>query len=133
MATNPYNRYKQQSVMTMTHGEMLTMLYDEVIKQLTSAVNNISSKDVQATNNSLQKAQRILNHLKSTLDFKYEVSNSLSPLYDFFIREIISANVKKDPTPLNEIIPIIVELKDTFAQGERLARMGQQTVTSKTV
>ena len=31
MALNPYQKYQQQSVMTMTQGEMLTKLYDEVI------------------------------------------------------------------------------------------------------
>ena len=34
MAFNPYQKYQQQSVMTMTPGEMLTRLYDELIKQL---------------------------------------------------------------------------------------------------
>ena len=34
MPVNPYQKYQQQSVMTMTPGEMLLKLYDEVITQL---------------------------------------------------------------------------------------------------
>ena len=32
MKNNPYQSYKQQSVMTMTQGDMLTLLYDGVLK-----------------------------------------------------------------------------------------------------
>ena len=34
MGQNPYQKYQQQSIMTMTQGEMLIKLYDEVNKQL---------------------------------------------------------------------------------------------------
>lgn len=130
MLSNPYDRYKQQSVMTMTHGEMLVKLYEEVVKQLNNACHYIEQKDISATNLALQKSQRILNHLKSTLDFKYEVSAGLASLYDFFNQQIIAANIRKDADLLKEIIPLVAELKDTFAQGEKLARMNQQAAPS---
>lgn len=31
---NPYARYKEQSVMTMTQGDMINLLFDEVIDQI---------------------------------------------------------------------------------------------------
>ena len=37
MPVNPYQKYQQQSVMTMTQGEMLTKLYNEIIKQFSGA------------------------------------------------------------------------------------------------
>lgn len=122
---NPYDNYKQQSVMTMTRGEMLVKLYDEVIRQLNSACRSIQEKDIAATNQSLQKCQMILNYLDNTLDKKYEVSASLSSLYDFFIRQIVSANMRKEASLLVEILPMITELRDTFVQAEKLSRMGQ--------
>jgi len=122
---NPYEKYKQQSVMTMTQGEMVVRLYEEIINQLSRAVNCIREKDIEGTNASLQKCQRIINYLKSTLNFKYEVSSNLSSLYDFFNEQIIKSNLKKDTQPIEEILPLVSELKDTFAQGERLSRMQQ--------
>lgn len=123
MAVNPYEKYKQQSVMTMTQGEMLVKLYEEVIKQLSSALISIEKKDYSSSNESLQKAQKILGYLKSTLDFKYEVSNNLSMLYDFFIQRLIDANIKKDTAIIEEVIPMVAELKDAFSQADRLARI----------
>jgi len=37
MVQNPYQKYQQQSVMTMTPGEMLLKLYDGTITQLNAA------------------------------------------------------------------------------------------------
>lgn len=132
MNNNPYDSYKQQSVMTMTHGEMLVRLYDEVIKQMNSAKRSIGDKDASATNQSLQKCQRILNYLDNTLDKKYEVSASLSSLYDFFIQQTLAANVRKDASLLEDLIPMIVDLRDTFVQAEKLSRMSTQRPMTQT-
>ena len=122
MPVNPYQQYQRQSVMTMTQGEMLTKLYDEVIKQMSGAKICLTEKDLSGVNNALQKAQRILFYSKSTLDFKYEISGNLDALYDFFIERTVQANLKKDAAMLDEIIPMIEDLRDTFVQADRNAR-----------
>lgn len=123
MPVNPYEKYREQSVMTMTNGEMLLKLYDEIVKQLSGAVIYIEQKDYPKTNKCLQKSQKVLNHLKTTLNFKYDVSNNLSALYDFFIQQTVVANIHKDPKPIEEIIPMVEELKEAFAEAERRARV----------
>ncbi len=110
--------------MTMTQGEMLVKLYEEVITQLSGAVICIEKKDIGKANRSLQKSQRILNYLKSTLNFKYEISNNLQMLYDFFNQKIVDANISKSTEPIHEILPMIGQLKDSFEQADKLARMG---------
>lgn len=122
MAINPYEQYKKQSVMTMTQGEMLTKLYEEIIKQLNGAILYIDEKSVSRANEALQKSQKILNYLKATLDHKYQISENLDSLYDFFIQEIVQANIKKEIKPIQEILPMIEELRDTFIEADRLAR-----------
>lgn len=128
---NPYEKYTEQSVMTMTHGEMLIKLYEEAIKQINIGQNAIRNKDIFATNAALQKAQNIINYLKATLDFKYPISLNLQSLYNFFVEQIIEANIRKDAELLDEISALIEELKDAFAQGERTARMGSVGLGSR--
>ena len=70
----------------------------------------------------MQKSQKILNYLRSTLDFQYEISNQLSALYDYFVRQVIAANVRKDAAPLDEVLTMIRELRDTFAQAAKQAK-----------
>ncbi len=120
---NPYLKYKEQSVMTMTPGEMVVRLFEEAIKQLTMAHSAINNHKIETANSSLLKSQNIIRHLRSTLNMQYEISNNLAMLYDFFISQIIQSNIKKDTQPIDDIIPMLTELKDSFAQAEKLARI----------
>ena len=58
MALNPYQKYQQQSVMTMTPGEMLTRLFDELIKQLSAFKEFNSQKDYAQANDCLLYTSR---------------------------------------------------------------------------
>lgn len=122
---NPYQQYVDQSITTMTQGEMVVRLYEEIINQLSRAKIHIDNNSDNDTNECIKKSQKILNHLLVTLDHKYEISNNLDNLYRFFIQRIIMANVKKDKMIIDEILPLIIDLKDTFKEGERLARIKQ--------
>lgn len=124
MPVNPYQKYQQQSVMTMTPGEMLLKLYDEVITQLSAVRQFNDEKDVPAANAALKKAQRIITYLNQTLDFQYEISGSLSALYDYFLRRLVEANIHKDNGPIDEVLPMIQELRETFAQADKNSRSG---------
>ncbi|MEG2206142.1 MAG: flagellar protein FliS, partial [Oscillospiraceae bacterium] len=109
----------------MTNGEMLVRLYDETAKQMNAGLSHIANNDVLATNTALQKARTILNYLTQTLDFKYPISQNLSSLYEFFTRQIVLANSHMDAQPILDVIPMIEELRDTFAQSEKIVRMQQ--------
>ena len=123
MPVNPYQKYQQQSVMTMTPGEMLLKLYDEVITQLTAVKQFNEEKDYQGANAALKKSQRIISYLDQTLDPQYEISGSLSALYDYFIRRLVDANMHKENGPIDEVLPMIEELRDTFAQADKKIRL----------
>lgn len=131
MYSNPYSQYKQQSVMTMTHGEMLITLFDGLIKHLNLAAKSIEGQDVTTANESLKRSQDILNYLSATLDSRYEVSGNLSMLYEFFVSQCVRANIKKDQSYIVPIIPMIQELRDTFEKADKMSRSAQQTAGSQ--
>lgn len=133
MGPNPYAKYQEQSVMTMTHGEMLVKLYDETVRQIHLAIAAIASKDTSTANQSLLKAQQIVNYLRSTLDFKYEISNQLASFYDFFNEKLRNANIHKTAEDLSDIAALVMDLRDAFAQGEKIARVEQQGAGMQTV
>ena len=125
MPVNPYQKYKQQSIMTMTPGELLLKLFDETIKQLHYAQDALPQKQYEQANASMQKATRIISHLNKTLEMQYEISKNLEQLYDFFIHKITQANIYKDPSHIAEILPMIEDLRDAFAQADRQVSSGQ--------
>lgn len=121
---NPYAKYKQQSVMTMTQGDMINLLFDETINRLNKGLLGLEVRDYEASNTHFKKAQAIISHLASTLDQQYPVSQNLSSLYEYFNYQIIQANVRKSPDQVNEILPMITELKEAFAQADKQVRIG---------
>ncbi len=119
---NPYEKYQQQMVTTMTQGDMLLKLYDEALKQVGLACTAIDASDIESMARSIEKAQRILRYLRTTLDFRFPVSYNLAKLYDFFDNQLMMASIKKEKAPLYDIEPLIVDLRDTFDQCVKLDR-----------
>ena len=50
------------------------------------------------------------------------VSQSIAPYYTFFLFYLILANLKKDKNILEEILPLIIQLRDVFNQADRMSR-----------
>ncbi len=126
---NPYEKYKEQSVMTMTGGDMINLLFETALKRLNEGLKCLEQKDYEGSNTAFQKAQSIFVHLDVTLDDKYEISKNLSALYEFFNYKIVQANMKKDPQPVEEILPLIGELKESFQQADKQARIMRSQVS----
>lgn len=117
--------------MTMTKGEMLTKLYDEIIKQLNNGIHHINANDIASADPCLQKARTIFDYLQSTLDKQYDISANLQSLYRFFNEQIMTAIIRKQVKPLEEIIPMVEELKDAFIQADKSVRMNKQTPATR--
>lgn len=122
MLQNRYQAYKQQSMLTMTQGEMLTAVYDGLLKAIYSAQKAFETRNLPEINKHLLKAQEILGYLKSTLNSQYEIAQNLESLYDYFIQQLRQANVKKSPEGLQDIAQMIQELRDAFVQADKNVR-----------
>ncbi len=109
----------QQSVSTMTPAQLLIALYDKAEQETTKAIYFIENNDLQKANASLLKVQDIVAMLDSSLKMKYDVSDGLAALYEFFIQQLIKANVTKDVEILKPLVPFFADLKDAFTQISR--------------
>jgi len=115
--SNPYANYKQQAISTMTPAELVVKVYDECERQLHRSVNFINMKDYAEAHGALDKSASLINGLRSVLDMSVgEISGNLDSLYDFFYKEIVIADMKKDKEAILRLLPQIGELKDAFAQ-----------------
>ena len=124
MIKHSYESYKQQSVMTMTQTEMLTMLYDGILKEIEVLKKVFAQQpdDMEEINRVLQKMQKIFSYLKSSLDTNYDIAKNLYSLYDYCNWILMQANIKKELFKIDEITEIISELKESYIQADRSAR-----------
>lgn len=113
---NAYSAYKKQSLTTLTPMEIVVKLYDEAERQMNRAIFYIGEKNYESSNNCLKKTQDIVNALRSVLDMDVPISKNLDSLYEFFNRQLIEANVKKDVEIIKELLPMFADLKDAFSQ-----------------
>ncbi|MBW4844705.1 MAG: flagellar export chaperone FliS [Lachnospiraceae bacterium] len=116
-----YQNYKAQTVNTMTPGEMLGLLYDELLKRLTKAELALEKEDYILFDQSMQRSVEIVNYLKNTLNHKYEISSELKRLYDFFLYEFSRISAGRNPKVIEEVRPLIVELRDAFKEAQKLS------------
>ena len=119
MQANAYQQYKQQAIVTMTPMETVLKLFSETEREVSRAIFFINNKEYASANDALIKGQRLIDTLRQSLDMKYEVSSNLDALYDFFLRQLLQANLKKDVEPLTEILPMLRELRETFNRAYR--------------
>lgn len=123
---NPYASYKRQAVSTMTPIELVVKIYDECERQLNRSVHFIESKDYEKAHNALDKTGQLINSLRSVLDMSVtEISGNLDSLYEYFFKQIMLADAKKDVDMIKELLPQIGELKDAFAQISKLPKASQ--------
>ena len=115
---NAFSAYKKQSVTTLTPGDVVVKLYMEAERQLNRASYYIPLKNYEETNKALIKAQDVINALRSCLDMKIPVSKNLDSLYEYFNREIVEANIKKDKAKVDALLPMIAELREAFAENK---------------
>lgn len=118
---NGYQQYKEQSVMTMTSGEMLLLLYDELIKRLTRAELALEKQDYPLFNASISRSREIVLYLKSTLNSEYGISRELRQMYDFFLYELSRVEAGRNPQIIEEMKPLVKELRDAFEEAGKQA------------
>lgn len=121
--TNPFMQYKQQSINTMSSGELVVTLFEEVYKDLLRTSMLMKEEKFEEARAFSEKAKKIFSHLITALDFKIEISQNLYQLYNFFNQEIIAAEIRRSATPIDEILPLISDLKNTWSEAEKLVHM----------
>lgn len=119
MELNGYQKYKEQSVNTMTKSEMLILLLDELVKRILRAEMALIKKDYELFDQSVSRSIEIVSYLKRTLNMDYEISRNLSKMYDFFIYELSRLSSSRNQEILTEIKPLIEELRTAFREASK--------------
>ena len=120
MQQNPYQKFMQQTVTTMTPGQLVVALYDKAITELNKAVYYLEEEpSIPKAHNAIIRVLDIVDTLDAHLKEKYEISKSLAAMYQYFRENLTRANVKKDAAILKELIPFFKEIRDAFAEAAK--------------
>ena len=114
------NPYLETSINTSTPGRLVIMLYDGLIRFINTANTAIQEKQYDMASNNLKYAQDIVLNLRESLEESIypELYRNLYPLYDFWYQKLVDANVNKSCEIIEEILPMIIQLRDAWKEAE---------------
>ncbi|WP_294515284.1 flagellar export chaperone FliS [uncultured Intestinimonas sp.] len=114
-----YQRYREESLNTMTQGELLLLLYDELVKRLKLAGLELDRERYEGFEAAVDRSVEIIRYLSQTLDRKYPISANLDRLYDYFCYELSRVKAGRNKTELDRVTGMVAELRDSFRQADR--------------
>ena len=129
-AKNPYAAYAQSKVMTASPAELTLMLYDGAIKFCNIVIMGVQEKDIEKAHIHIIKVERILQEFLNTLDYKYPVAKDFENVYNYLIRRLHEANMRKDEEILQEVLKHLRTMRDTWKEVMRLNTPDGQTQVS---
>ena len=122
---NPYNVYKQNSVNMASSQQLLLMLLDGAVKYTKIARMAIVKKDIPRAHKELIRVQDIFLELMITMDKNTEYMENLYNVYDFIKNELAKANMKKDTQIIDDVLPLIEEIRDMWYEVDKKIKSGK--------
>ena len=122
---NPYNVYKQNSVNMASSQQLLLMLLDGAVKYTKIARLAILNKDIPRAHKELIRVQDIFLELMITMDKNTSYMEDLYNLYDFIKNELAKANLRKDINTIDEVLPLIEEIRDMWYEVDKKIKSGK--------
>lgn len=119
MYMNGYDQYKAQSINTMTSGELLMLLYDELVKRILRAELALDQENYDLFSQSIDRSRDIVQYLNDTLDRKIPISAELSRMYEFFQFELSRVSASRNKEILQELKPLVEELRSGFREAQK--------------
>ncbi|MBC3888253.1 hypothetical protein GH810_08015 [Acetobacterium paludosum] len=117
---NAYQETKRLSLEALSKGDVVVKLYEEASKQLKMAIILNERQEYVKAFNCVAKCQKIISSLTGSLDMQYPISIELEQLYGFMYEKLGEANARRDTKLMNDILPMINELKDSFKEANSI-------------
>ena len=117
-------QYQKASIETASREQILIMLYDGAIQFLNKAKVAMQNKNIEEQNKNLVSAQNIIQEFINSLDHEVapQLAQNLQSLYEYFIRRLVFANMKKKIEPVDEVLRYLKSLKATWEKAIILAQ-----------
>ncbi|MFR3567487.1 MAG: flagellar export chaperone FliS [Paraclostridium sordellii] len=123
---NPYNAYKQNSVNTASKEKLLIMLVDGAVKYTKIARMAILEKNIEKAHKELTRVQDIFLELMITMDKdSNKFMKDLYNVYEFIKSQLAMANIKKDVKIIDNVLPLIEEIRDMWYEVDKKIKSGK--------
>jgi len=125
MVAQDYARtYRANAVLTASPGRLVLMLFDGALRALEGARGGFAlpahePRRYETINAQLLKAQTIISELQATLNLDAgdgKFAREMHRLYDYYLRRLMEANLRKDEQPVIEVERLLREVRNAWAE-----------------
>ena len=112
---------------------VVQMMFEGLLERLSQAKGAILRKDYEYKADRISKATGIINGLQMSLDDKQdpELAKRMYALYDYMKELLTSASVKLDVAPIDEVIELLLPIKQAWDNIPESEKQKAQAVLDK--
>ncbi|NLV22456.1 MAG: flagellar export chaperone FliS [Syntrophomonadaceae bacterium] len=111
------NAYKKNQINTATSEQLVLMLYDGARKFTRQAIKSLQDGDMQLAHQNLIRAQDIITELMCGVNLSAgEIAEKFLYFYRYMQEQLIQANLKKDSQYAQEVLSMLDDLRNAWAQ-----------------
>ena len=116
--TNPYQNYVNGKLNTTSKGNLLIMIYDSAIRNISEAQVQMKDKNPALKGVAIDIAYKAVSELLCSLNFDIggEIAQNLSKIYQFILRQITMSNIYNDPNKLDVPLQILQDFRETWQE-----------------
>lgn len=123
MYSNGYNIYKNNTVNYASKEQLLLMLVEGAVKFCKIGRQAIVDKNITKAHDALVRTQDIFTELMISLDKTAgEWAVQMFNVYAFIKEKLVEANMKKSVEIIDEILPLIEDINDTWKEAYKRAK-----------
>ncbi len=118
MKASAEQKYLETSIATASKEDLIVKIFDVLIIAAQQAYEKLTSDrdDITGIHKALLRAQRACSLLMGSLDMEIggELSKNLFRVYEFWHHELVMANMQKDATRVERLLPYFRDYRDTW-------------------
>lgn len=107
-----------------SRSELTVILYEMILEEITEAREAYEKNDLTSFNRELNRAQKYVNELIVSLDFKYKISYDLMSLYLYVNKTFATAVIKRNPDSLDSAESVLKKLLIGFEGVSKMDTSG---------
>ena len=125
--------YLRMQTSTASPGELIAMLYDALLRNLSRAEGGLESRDIESAHHALLRSQDIVLELMASLDLEAEgeagsIARQMAPLYEYLYRRLLDASVHKETAPIAEVRRLVQPVREAWRFA--LEQVAQQSASA---
>ena len=121
MKPTAQQKYLETAISTASKEDLIVKIFDVLIIASQQAYDKLLNDldDIPGIHKALLRAQRACSLLMGSLDMEIggDLARNLFRVYEFWHHELVMANMQKDPTRIERLLPYFKDYRETWAKA----------------